>query len=237
MLGLTINKQRDAPLRVLCLGAHSDDIEIGCGGTILRLARDYPRLSVDWVVFSAAGQREPETLASASQFLADVKDKRILVKDFRDGFFPYIGGEIKEQFEALKRSTSPDLILTHYRSDAHQDHRLICELTWNTFRDHFILEYEIPKYDGDLGGPNLFVPLEEALCRAKVRTILECFDSQRDRHWFTEDTFLALLRLRGVESRSPSGFAEAFYCRKVALWPQQTACMSRTASAADGSDQ
>lgn len=217
MLSLILNKEDSSPLRVLCLGAHSDDIEIGCGGTILRLVGECPSLRVHWVVFGAGKQRKEEALASADQFLAQAKEKSVVVEDFKDGFFPYVGGEIKEQFEKLKQEIDPDIVFTHHRDDAHQDHRLIGELTWNTFRNHLILEYEIPKYDGDLGTPNVFIHLNEYLSRRKSELILSHFQSQRGRDWFTEDTFLALLRLRGVESRSPGRYAEAFYCRKMVL--------------------
>jgi len=197
------------------LGAHSDDIEIGCGGTILRLIREYPRLSFYWIVFGSAKQRTAEAWQSADRFLRRAQAKAVVVKGFRDGYFPYVGGEIKDYFEQLKQEISPDLIFTHYRNDLHQDHRLVCELTWNTFRDHLILEYEIPKYDGDLGAPNVFVHLDAAICRRKIKYLLQYFQTQKNRHWFTADTFSALMRLRGVESRSPSTYAEAFYGRKV----------------------
>ena len=204
------------PLRVLCLGAHADDIEIGCGGTLLQLARAQPDLACDWVVFSATPQRAAEARASAQRFLRGAGRSRIAVLGFEDGFFPYQGAEIKRHFETLK-SARPDLIFTHYHQDRHQDHRLLADLTWNTFRDHFILEYEIPKYDGDLGQPNSYVHLDAADCSAKIETLLSCFESQRGKHWFTADTFRALMRLRGLESASPTQFAEGFYSRKQAL--------------------
>lgn len=202
--------------RILCLGAHSDDIEIGCGGTMLRLLREYPAACVQWVVFACAGERSREAMASANSFLQGAKDKKIVVKDFRDGFLPYLGTEVKEFFETLK-SFSPELIFTHYRHDLHQDHRLLCELTWNTFRNHLVLEYEIPKYDGDLGQPNFFVELDEETYRRKSEYLLEHFPTQRDRHWFSDETFRAILRLRGVECRADTSYAEAFYCRKLVL--------------------
>lgn len=202
---------------VLCLGAHCDDIEIGCGGTVLRLISEYPGLRFHWVVFSSDDQRTKEAWESAESFLEHSRAKRIVVKDFRNGFFPFAGGPIKEYFERLKREVTPDLILTHYRGDLHQDHRTISELTWNTFRDHLILEYEIPKYDGDLGSPNFFVRLDEALCEQKTNRILRYFRSQADKHWFTKDTFYSILRLRGIESNAPGRFAEAFYCRKLVV--------------------
>lgn len=217
MLGLGFAKDRQTPLQVLCLGAHSDDIEIGCGGTVLKLVEQYPQAAFYWVVFGAnTPARATEAFASANAFLAQAKEKNIVVKGFRDGFFPYIGAEIKEYFEQLKL-IAPDIILTHFRHDLHQDHRLLCELTWNTFRDHLIWEYEIPKYDGDLGIPNLFVHLDEAICQRKTQAILEHFETQGERHWFTRDTFFSLLRLRGIESKSPSKYAEAFYCRKMVI--------------------
>ncbi len=206
-----------SPLRVLCLGAHSDDLEIGCGGTILTLAARETPLDVTWIVFSANGERRREANESANVFLDRVLKKEVFVNDFRDGFFPYVGADIKEYFEALKTRLSPDLIFTHYRHDLHQDHRVISELTWNTFRNHLILEYEIPKYDGDLGSPNTFVQLDEPTSRRKIETILASFQTQEHRHWFSEDLFLSLLRLRGMECNAPTGFAEAFYCRKMVL--------------------
>jgi LmbE family N-acetylglucosaminyl deacetylase len=215
MLELIFDKSRNSPFRVLCLGAHSDDIEIGCGGTILRLIGDYPNMMVTWIVFGSNGQRSEEAQNSASQFLREVKEKEIIIKNYRDGFFPYLGEAIKEYFEQLKQRISPDLIFTHYRHDLHQDHRLICELTWNTFRDHFILEYEIPKYDGDLGAPNFFVPLNDIICRKKIQHILSHFKSQKERKWFDEEIFRSLMRLRGMESNSPVSYSEAFYCRKL----------------------
>jgi LmbE family N-acetylglucosaminyl deacetylase len=209
--------RKNGLLRILCLGAHSDDIEIGCGGTILRLIGDYQSVSCTWVVFSSSTTRRREALSSARAFLAEAGEKKVIVKAFRDGFFPYSGREIKEEFEHLKAIISPDVIFTHYRSDSHQDHRLICELTWNTFRDHFILEYEIPKYDGDLGCPNLFVHLKESTCERKIAHLLESFGSQRNKQWFNRETFQALMRLRGIESRAQEKYAEAYYCRKLVL--------------------
>jgi LmbE family N-acetylglucosaminyl deacetylase len=217
MLGVVFDKNRDSKLHVLCLGAHSDDIEIGCGGTMLRLIENYPNITVTWIVFGSNGQRSKEAQNSSDQFLKSVKEKEVIIKNYRDGFFPYRGEAIKEYFEQLKQRISPDLIFTHYRKDLHQDHRLICELTWNTFRDHMILEYEVPKYDGDLGVPNFFVHLNEHFCDLKVEYIMSFFKTQKDRHWFTTDTFYSMLRLRGMESRSPGKYAEAFYCRKVIL--------------------
>ncbi len=216
MLKLALG-QAESPYRLLVIGSHADDIEIGCGGTILHLVDSLPKVDVWWVVLSGDGERADEVRRSAEAFLAKVDDRRIIVRDFRDGFFPYIGGEIKSFFEDMKLEVSPDLIFTHYREDLHQDHRLVSELTWNTFRDHLILEYEVPKYDGDFGSPNVFFHLSESISRQKVENLLTCFMSQRRRRWFTEDLFLSALRLRGMESNSPSRYAEAFYGRKVVL--------------------
>lgn len=215
MLKLNFNEKTDSTYRVLCLGSHCDDIEIGCGGTILRLIESYTNIVVYWVVFSSNQYREREALESANIFLKNVKEKHIVIKQFRDGFFPFIGIEIKEFFEHLKKDIFPDIIFTHYRNDFHQDHRLISDLTWNTFRNHLILEYEIPKYDGDLGTPNFFVHLDEITCQIKIKYILDSFQSQKEKQWFTEETFLSLLRIRGIESNAPGKYAEAFYCRKL----------------------
>jgi LmbE family N-acetylglucosaminyl deacetylase len=203
--------------RVLALGSHSDDIEIGCGATLLALSRARPELEITWVVLGADGEREREARASAKAFTDAAADSDVVVHGFRDGFFPYIGGEVKDVFEDLKSRLEPDVILTHARHDLHQDHRLVCELTWNTWRDHLILEYEIPKYDGDLGTPNVFVPVSEEIAREKMRLVLDAFKSQTEKHWFDEELFLGLMRVRGMEGRSPSGYAEAFTCRKLSL--------------------
>jgi LmbE family N-acetylglucosaminyl deacetylase len=204
------------PLRILCLGAHSDDIEIGCGGTVVRLLNSR-RCHVDWVVFSAKKSRRREALHGARLFLRGAKTKNVVTYSFTDGFFPYEGAKIKRRFESLKRTVTPSLIFTHYREDLHQDHRLINELTWNTFRNHLILEYEIPKYDGGLGSPNLFVELKDSVRRLKLDHLRTAFASQRTKHWFSEDVFSGMLRLRGVEAAAASGFAEAFYSRKLCL--------------------
>lgn len=202
---------------VLCLGAHSDDIEIGCGGTVLRLLEANPNLSVHWVVFSATGERGNEAKASAARFLVRAASKSIELHQFRDGFFPSEYAKIKTYFEELKSKVQPDLIFTHTRADLHQDHRAVCELTWNTFRDHAVLEYEVPKWDGDLGAPNIFVPLEERHAAGKIAILMECFGTQRGKRWFDEETFTALMRLRAMECNAPSRRAEAFYGRKVVL--------------------
>lgn len=215
MLRMNFNSRKN--LRILCLGAHSDDIEIGCGGTILKLIEKYKNIGFYWVVFSADKKRAREAFLSARSFLKGVKNKKIEVLNFRESYFPYVGAEIKDAFEKLKSAYNPTLILTHYRQDLHQDHRLICELTWNTFRDHLILEYEVLKYDGDLGSPNFFIPLEKRICSKKARLLMDHFSSQRKKHWFSEDAFFSLMRLRGIEANSRSGYAEAFYGRKVVL--------------------
>ncbi len=218
MIQLTLNQDVVARgLQVLCLGAHSDDIEIGCGGTVLRLAEQFRNCTFHWVVFSAIGPREAEARRAAALFTAAGHLHGPVLKQFRDGFMPFSGAEVKDVFESLKQSVSPDLILTHNAQDAHQDHRLISKLTWNTFRDHFILEYEIPKYDGDMGRPGVFIPLTKDQCQQKVRHLMEAFPSQRAKAWFEENTFLSLMRLRGMECNAPSGYAEAFYCRKLVL--------------------
>jgi LmbE family N-acetylglucosaminyl deacetylase len=212
-----MGKPARSAYRVLCLGAHSDDIEIGCGGTILTLLERLENVCVGWIVFSASAERAREARTSANAFLEQAREKQVSVRSYRDGFFPFVGAQIKDEFEELKRDFRPDLVFTHYRDDRHQDHRLISDLTWNTFRNHLILEYEIPKYDGDMGSPNFFVPLDEPVCSKKVRNIVESFVSQRGKQWFDEQTFLAILRLRGMEANSPTRFAEAFYCRKAVL--------------------
>lgn len=217
MRSLTFSGDSTQPLTILCLGAHSDDIEIGCGGTILRLAQQYPKCIFHWVVFSAIGVRAEEAKRAASQFVPADRMGAPILKTFPDAFMPFMGAEVKGVFEELKALVSPDLIFTHNRNDAHQDHRLLSELTWNTFRDHMILEYEIPKFDGDLGQPSLFVPLEKHICERKVHYIMDSFQSQRQKRWFESDTFFALMRLRGMECNSLSGYAEAFYSRKLIL--------------------
>jgi len=217
MLKFEFTIKKDRTLRILCLGAHSDDIEIGCGGTILRLLSEYDDVEVHWVVLGSSGQRDGEAVASANKFLAGAKKKNIIIKNFKESFFPYIGEEIKHFFEKLKKKVSPDIIFTHYRHDLHQDHRLISELTWNTYRDHLILEYEVIKYDGDIGSPNLFVHLDKNVCQRKVDLITESFGSQRGKDWFTPDAFLSILRIRGIESKAPEKYAEGFYCRKLVL--------------------
>src|SRR6266498_747853 len=214
MIHLNLDRRGTEGLQILCLGSHADDIEIGCGGTILRLAERYSGCVLHWVVFSAIGAREAEARRAAMLFAGSKVLKGPLLKTFPDGFMPFVGAEVKAVFEELKQSVSPDVIFTHNRRDAHQDHRLIAALTWNAFRDHLILEYEIPKYDGDLGQPSLFMPLPPEVYQQKVCYIMEAFQCQHSKRWFEEETFLSLMRLRGMECNASSGYAEAFYCRK-----------------------
>jgi LmbE family N-acetylglucosaminyl deacetylase len=217
MRRLRLSAHPGSPLQLLCLGAHCDDIEIGCGATLLRLLGESADVHVGWVVFSSTEERRREAQSSAEQFLAGARSRTILIEEYRDGFFPYDAARIKESFERLKGRFNPDIVFTHRRQDAHQDHRTICELTWNTFRDQLILEYEIPKYDGDMGQPNVYVELDAPLCAHKIRLILESFASQRSKHWFDEQLFWGLLRLRGMECGASSRYAEAFFGNKLVL--------------------
>jgi LmbE family N-acetylglucosaminyl deacetylase len=206
----------DRPVKsVLCVGAHSDDIEIGCGGALLQLARSFPHAHFQWVVLSGSPQRAREARASAAAFMRGCHFT-LTCAAFRDGYFPFQGEALKDHFEALK-PINPDIIFTHRREDAHQDHRQVAQLTWNTFRNHCILEYEIPKWDGDLRTPNVYVRLDKVIAEKKTRLLMKHFGTQRNKHWFTPDTFLGLLRLRGLECASPSGFAEGFHGNKIAL--------------------
>jgi LmbE family N-acetylglucosaminyl deacetylase len=218
MLPLTLGRgPESSPLQVLCLGAHSDDIEIGCGGTLLRLLAERPATTVHWVVLSATPDRELEARASASNFLSGAREASVVVKTFRESYFPYLGAEIKDFFEELKRSVQPDVVFCHHNRDMHQDHGLVAELTWNTFRNHLIFEYEIAKYEGDLTTPNVYVPLTRAQASRKVELLLKGFPSQASRTWFRPDTFDGLMSLRGVECNAPEGKAEAFHARKLVL--------------------
>lgn len=213
MLGISFGQKES--LHVLCLGAHCDDIEIGAGGTLLKLFDKYKIEAVKWVVFASNEIREQEARASAQQFTARADQASIEVYSYRDGFLPFLAADVKEKFEALKKDFNPDIIFTHYRKDRHQDHRLVSDLTWNTWRNHLILEYEIPKYDGDLGIPNFYVDLEKAYIEKKNGILMQTYASQRNKHWFDDDTFKALPRLRGMESATV--YAEAFYARKLVL--------------------
>lgn len=210
-----LNAAPGHPIKILCLGAHSDDIEIGCGGTLLRLIKEYDNLDIHWIVFCSNEIRAQEAASSANSYLENVKHKQIIINKYRDGFLPYLGSEVKDYFEHMIKKISPDIIFTHQRNDLHQDHRLVSDLTWNTFRDHLILEYEIPKFDGDLGVPNFFVKLEDETVRLKIEGLLKHFNSQRTKHWFTDDLLTSIMRIRGMESGADVRFAEGFYTRKL----------------------
>jgi LmbE family N-acetylglucosaminyl deacetylase len=211
----TLGAAVDRPLVLLCLGAHSDDIEIGCGGTLLRLLAERPGSAVHWVVFSGDDHREDEARHSAADFLVDAARVDVVVHRFRESYFPYVAAEIKDVFEALKHDVVPDIVFTHRRDDAHQDHRTLAEFTWNTFRDHLVLEYEIPKYEGDLGHPNLYVPLDESTVDRKIELLMKHFGTQRSKRWFRPETFRGLLAVRGVECNAADAAAEAFHVRKL----------------------
>jgi LmbE family N-acetylglucosaminyl deacetylase len=217
MLPVALGPGSRAPLRILCLGAHSDDIEIGCGATVMRLLAEHAGSSVHWVVFSATGAREREATVSAADFLAKAGRAKVVTKAFRESFFPAVWSEVKAFFEDVRREGEPDVVLSHHHNDLHQDHKVIAELTWNTFRNHLVMEYEIPKYEGDLGRPNLFVPLPRAVADRKVELLLRHFQTQAARPWFRADTFHGLMSIRGVECQAPEGRAEAFHARKLVL--------------------
>ena len=203
---------------ILMLGAHCDDIEIGCGGTALRLVAKYPSARFVWVTLSSDGEREAETRLASTRLLKGAHKVEVIVEKFRGSYFPHCGPALKDCIESLKRF-APDLVLTHFRQDLHQDHQVVNQLTWNTFRNHAIWEYEIPKFDGDMSVPNVYVPLTRAELQRKCDILMECFPSQHTRAWFTPDTFSALARLRGIECQAPEGYAEAFYGRKMCLAP------------------
>ncbi|MEL7187690.1 MAG: PIG-L deacetylase family protein [Pseudomonadota bacterium] len=217
MIGLPLGTDKDQALNVLCLGAHCDDIEIGCGGTLLTLLRERPNTRVYWQVFTSTPERKEEAKAGAEAFAGAATELQIDIGEFRDGYLPYEGSAVKESIEKTKLAFSPDIIFTHYRHDLHQDHRTVSELTWNTFRNHLILEYEIPKWDGDLGSPNVFVEIDKAVAKEKVAKLQAVYNSQQSKNWFTDDLFHSLMRLRGMEGNSSSTLAEAFYARKVNL--------------------
>ena len=212
-----VTKSDNTPISILLLGAHCDDIEIGCGGTILSMIQDNPNVKITWVTFSSNEQRKKEAILGAELFTQGAQSLDLRVFDFKDGFLPYNGEAVKESFEQIKKGLNPDIIFTHYRHDLHQDHRLISELTWNTFRNHYILEYEIPKWDGDLGSPNSFVHIDETNGLKKIQFLQQAYNSQQTKAWFTDDLFWSLMRIRGMESNSPSRIAEAFYNRKTVL--------------------
>ncbi len=212
MLPVALGDGKGSPLKVLCIGAHSDDIEIGCGGTLLRLLSERPQCEVLWVVLSATPEREREARASAADFLAQAGKSTVVIKSFSESYFPYVAAE-----EQMKKLLAPDVVFCHRREDMYQDHRLVAELAWNTFRNHLVFEYEIPKYEGDLGAPNVFVPLPPAVGDRKIELLLKHFPSQAGRTWFRRETFRGLLALRAVECNAEAGYAEAFYARKLVL--------------------
>lgn len=205
------------PLHILALGAHCDDIDIGCGGAMLSLLARHRNAEVTWVVLGSNPVRERELRASAKRFLRRAGNARVLVHKFRDGFFPAHFAEIKEVFESLKRLPDPDLVFSHHRADLHQDHRVIAELTWNTFRNHLILEYEIPKYEGDLTTPSAYISLTRAQVERKISILWDSYPTQRAKRWFTDETFRGLMRLRGIESGGSTGWAEGFHVSKFLL--------------------
>ena len=217
MLPLSLASNPDKPLNVLCLGAHCDDLEIGCGGTLLTLLSQHPKVHVYWQVFSSTPSRKQEAIAGVKRFTANASHLEIDILDFRDGYLSYEGRAVKDAIEKTKMNFAPDIIFTHYRDDLHQDHRQVSELTWNTFRNHLILEYEIPKWDGDLGTPNTFVAIEQAIADEKIAALQSIYNSQKDKSWFTDDLFRSILRIRGMESNSVSTLAEAFYARKIVV--------------------
>jgi LmbE family N-acetylglucosaminyl deacetylase len=214
MLDLLLKRPQRPRAHVLCLGAHCDDIEIGCGGSLLQL-QESAAVRIDWVVCSGTPQRRGETEAAMLRLIAPEARGELIAGEHPDGHFPAAYGQLKEFVESVKRRVQPDLILCHERDDRHQDHRVVNELVWNTFRDHVVLEYEIPKWDGGLGQPNLYIPVTEAQARAKVTALLESHQTQLQRDWFNSETFMAMLRLRGIECRAPSGYAEGFHARKL----------------------
>jgi LmbE family N-acetylglucosaminyl deacetylase len=216
---VTLRFKPDLPANgtVLCLGAHCDDIEIGCGGTLVELRERHPGLQFVWVVFSGDAVRERETRAAAAALLGGGPHVSVDTHQFRGSYFPHSGAEIKDVFESLRSRVTPDLVMTHFLLDRHQDHRVIAELTWNTFRSHAILEYEIPKYEGDLAHPGVFCALSSATVDRKIETLMTCFPSQLSHQWFDAELFRGHLRLRGVECNSPSRYAEAFHARKLVI--------------------
>jgi LmbE family N-acetylglucosaminyl deacetylase len=217
MLQLIPDLAGAGPLRLMCIGAHSDDLEIGCGGTVLTLLAGKRPVSVDWVVLSAAGARKREAGSSARALLRGAAESHVATGDFRDSFFVAEYARLKEHFEGLKSRPAPHIVFTHRLEDRHQDHRLVAELTWNSFRDHLVVEYEIAKYEGDLGAPNAFVPLSRRIAGRKASHLVRHFGSQRSKPWFSAENFLALARVRGLECRARDGFAEAFHVRKMVL--------------------
>lgn len=217
MIPLSPDFARSRAPGILLIGAHADDIELGCGGTVQWLLERFPKARITWVVLSASAARAAEARKGARRLLARAEKPQVIIGNFRDAYFPAQFEQIKEFFDQLQRRVQPQLVFTHQRDDLHQDHRVTGELTWNTFRDHLILEYEIPKYDGGMGSPAVFVPLARAQVQRKLRLLMSVYGSQRSKRWFTEETFAGLMRLRGIECNAPAGYAEAFYSRKLLL--------------------
>jgi len=217
MLSDILEAPQGRALRVLCVGAHCDDIEIGCGASLLRLQAHDRKVTVDWVVLCGSADRRKETLSALNMFLEPRNRGECLHGGFPDGRLPAVYSSVKDYFESLKERARPDVIFCHEREDRHQDHRIVNEMVWSTFRDHLVLEYEIPKWDGGLGQPNLYIPVDERQVLAKADALLEAYPSQAGKDWFKRDVFVALMRMRGLECRSPSGYAEAFHARKIRL--------------------
>lgn len=218
MIGLSVPSSVDGrPFRILCIGAHCDDIEIGCGGTLLHMQASGQKPIIDWIVLTGEEARQTESRSAMELLVNPTCRGDLLFGGFPDSRLPTVYGAVKEFFSSLRGRPRPDMIFCHYRDDAHQDHRLVSEVVWGAYRDHLVLEYEIVKWDGDLGRPNAYVPLEREILDRKLEVLMGVYGSQRGKDWFTEDTFLAMSRLRGVECRSPSGHAEAFHVRKFVL--------------------
>jgi len=213
-----LSERRDQnKLNLLVLGAHCDDIEIGCGGTLLKWTMEARIQKVIWVIFSSNQARKEEAQRSAEMYLREIPESEIIILDYQDAYLAFAAKEIKDKFEEIRHLMNPDIVFTHYRNDRHQDHRLLSDLAWNTFRNHLVLEYEIPKYDGDLATPNGYVAIPSDHVNRKVKLLLECYASQVSKHWFDEETFKSLMRIRGLECNSPSHYAEAFHLRKCLL--------------------
>lgn len=217
MSNMTLGFRFPENAELLCIGAHCDDIEIGCSGSILRLMELYPDIHITWLILTGNADRQAEAKESARRLIGEEKNFELILHDFRDGYLPYNGSLVKDAFEAVKGRLEPHLIMCHWSKDRHQDHRFVSELTWSTFRNSLILEYEIPKYDGDMGRPNVFVPLSDEILEEKISNLMESYRSQVNKSWFDEETFRSLLRLRGIESGASSRYAEGFHCRKINL--------------------
>ncbi|MDT6940971.1 PIG-L deacetylase family protein [Brucella pseudogrignonensis] len=218
MIDLLSMASSNKPLKLLCLGAHSDDIEIGCGGTILHLISSGIPLDIHWCVLSGNVERHNEAELAALDFLQGASSFQINLASFEDSYFPAQIRDIKSWLMLQRQRQSPDIVFTHRKHDAHQDHRTISELTWNLFRDQLILEYEIPKWDGDLGQPNAYSALSADILKRKIELLLKHFGSQRAKDWFDTETFQGIARLRGMECRAPEAYAEAFFARKIRLF-------------------